>query len=289
MKLRSLLFVPGDSEKKQAKARDAGADALIFDLEDSVAPQGKEAARRLTGDVVAPGERPWRCFVRVNPLDSGLMLEDLAAVVKPGLDALLIPKVGHARDIEKIGDYLDALETRAGMPLGGVKLAALVTETPAAMFALGSYAPAHPRLIALTWGAEDLAAEIGARANKDADGRWSQVFQGARSGCLFAAAAADVPAIDTVFTDFRDEDGLRADCALARRDGFVGRMAIHPGQVPAINAAFTPTEEELAWARRVIGAFESEPGAGVVGLDGKMLDLPHLKAARRTLAAAEQA
>ena len=286
MKLRSLLFVPGDSEKKQDKAKGSGADALIFDLEDSVAPANKNAARKMTSDAVAPSDRPWLCLVRVNPLDTGLTLDDLAAVVKPGLDALMIPKANSAADIEQIGHYLDALETAAGMPLGGVKQVVLATETPAAMFTLGSYAPAHPRLTALTWGAEDLAAAIGARANRGPDGEWSPVFQNARNGCLFAAAAAEVPAIDTVYTDFRNEAGLRAECTIARRDGFVGRMAIHPAQVPIINEAFTPTEVEIAEAKRIVEAFEADPTAGVLAIDGKMIDIPHLKAARRTLAAA---
>ena len=223
-------------------------------------------------------------MVRVNALDTGLTLEDLAAVVKPGLDALLIPKVDGATDLDRIGYYLDALEAKAGMAPGSVKLASVATETPKAMFALGSYSPAHPRLIALTWGAEDLSAELGATDNKEPDGAWTAPYEFARTACLFAASAAEVPAIDTVYTDFRDSEGLERECRRSRRDGFVGRLAIHPDQVAPINRAYAPSEAEVAHARKIVAAFESDPGAGALSLDGKMIDLPHLKAARKTLA-----
>ena len=284
MKLRSLLFVPADSERKFARAQSSGADALILDLEDSVAPANKAAARRYVAALLdnrAP--RSWTFVVRVNALDTGLTLDDLAAVVKPGLDAILIPKVNHARDIERIGHYLDALETRGGLPLGAIRLIALVTETAQAMFQLGSYAPPHPRLIALTWGAEDLSAVLGATSNRELDGNWTYPYEFARAQCLFAASAAEVTAIDTVHADFRNLEGLELDCRRARRDGFLGRMAIHPDQVETINRCFTPSEAELAWARRIVEAFEANPSAGAVGLDGKMVDMPHLKAARKTL------
>ena len=224
MRLRSLLFVPGDSERKFARARDCGADALILDLEDSVAPSEKANARDRVAGLIGPEpERAWTFIVRVNALDTGLTLEDLAAVVKPGLDALLIPKVDGAADLERIAHYLDALEAKAGMASGSVKLASVATETPKAMFALGSYAPAHPRLIALTWGAEDLSAALGATANKEPDGSWTFPYQLARAQCLFAASDAGVMAIDTIYADFRDSDGLEQDCRRSRRDGFVGR------------------------------------------------------------------
>ena len=209
MKLRSLLFVPGDSERKFAKARGCGADALILDLEDSVAPAQKAGARGRVAKLIGEdGARNWSFFVRVNALDSGLALDDLAAVVKPGLDALLIPKTNGAADLERIGHYLDALEARAGMTVGAVKFAIVATETAKAMFALGSYAPAHPRLIALTWGAEDLSAALGATENREPDGAWTFPYQVARAQCLFAANAAEVAAVDTVFVDFRDAEGL---------------------------------------------------------------------------------
>ena len=285
MRLRSLLFVPGDSERKFARATDCGADALILDLEDSVAPPQKAAARALVASLIdhKPG-RGWRLFVRVNALDTGLTRDDLAAVIKPGLDAILIPKANGAADLESIGARLDGLEKAAGMQEGSVKLACVATETAKAMFALGSYAPAHPRLVALTWGAEDLSAALGATDNKEPDGSWTFPYQLARAQCLFAAAAAEVAAIDTVFTNFRDSDRLEEDCRRSRRDGFVGRLAIHPDQVAIINRAYAPSEAEIEHARKIVAAFEASPEAGTLGVDGKMVDIPHLKAARKTLA-----
>jgi len=285
MRLRSLLFVPGDSERKFARATNCGADALILDLEDSVAPPQKAAARALVAGLIHDEpNRSWSLIVRVNALDTGLALDDLAAVVKPGLDALLIPKVNNAADLERIARYLDGLEAKAGMALGSVRLAAVATETAKAMFALASYAPAHPRLIALTWGAEDLSAALGATDNKEADGSWTFPYELARAQCLFAAAAAEVAPIDTLYADFRDLQGLERDCRRSRRDGFVGRLAIHPDQVAAINRAYAPSEAEIAHARKIVAAFEANPGAGTLGVDGKMVDLPHLKAARKILA-----
>ena len=289
MRLRSLLFVPGDSEKKFARASAGPADALILDLEDAVAPSRKADARALVADFIARKRAGfWRCFVRVNALDTGVTLDDLAAVVRPGLDGLLIPKANGAHDIDRIGHYLDALEVRAGLVPGTVRIAVVSTETPAAMFALGSYAPAHPRLVALTWGAEDLAAAIGATANKEAGGEWTLPYQVARAQCLFAASAAAVAPIDTLFADYRDSDGLAADCLRARRDGFTGRIAIHPDQVETINRCFSPSADDLAHAHRVIAAFAAVPDAGTIGIDGRMYDIPHLKNARRTLAAADE-
>ncbi len=284
MRLRSLLFVPGDSERKFARARDCGADALLLDLEDSVAPPNKAAARALVASLIDDrAGRAWSCFARVNALDTGLTADDLAAVVKPGLDAVLIPKANGAADVELVGQRLDTLENMAGMRQGSVRLACIATETPQAMFALASYAPAHPRLIALTWGAEDLAAALGATDNKEPDGAWTFPFQLARAQCLFAAGAAEVAAIDTVYTDFRDSGGLEQDCRRSRRDGFVGRLAIHPDQVAVINRAYAPSPAEIEHARRIVAAFEADPGAGALGIDGKMVDIPHLKAARKTL------
>ncbi len=284
MKLRSLLFVPGDSERKFERARTCGADALILDLEDSVAPAQKASARAFAAALIArEDKRAWSLFVRVNALDTGLALDDMSAIVRPGLDALLVPKANSAADLERIGHYLDAFERGAGMPLGSVKLAVVATETPNAMFALGSYAPAHPRLLALTWGAEDLSAALGATNNKEADGAWTFPYQVARAQCLFAAAAADVAPIDTVFVDFRDPDALERDCRRSRRDGFVGRLAIHPDQVAPINRGYARSEAEIEHARKIVAAFEANPGAGTLGVDGKMVDIPHLKAARRTL------
>jgi citrate lyase subunit beta/citryl-CoA lyase len=287
MRLRSLLFVPGDSEKKFAKAKDVGADVLILDLEDSVAPSMKDDARAQVAaflDDRAP--HGWSFFVRVNPFDTGLTFTDLAAVVKPGLDGLLIPKANGAEDIRRIADELDRLEDEAGMAPGTVRITVVATETPLAMFNLSSYTPPHSRLAALTWGAEDLAAAIGATGNKEADGRWTDPYRFARSLCLYAAASAGVAPIDTLYADFRDMDGLEADCRRARRDGFTGRIAIHPAQVETINRCFSPSEAEIEEARRIVAAFEANPDAGTLGIDGKMVDIPHLKAARRTLASA---
>lgn len=287
MRLRSLLFVPGDGERKFAKATGCGADGLILDLEDAVAPSQKPEARRLVASLLEHrGTTAWSFWVRVNAFETGLTAEDLAAVVRPGLDGILLPKANGAQDVVRLGRELDALEAKAGLTVGATRVLVVSTETPAAMFNLGSYAPAHPRLAGLTWGAEDLSAAIGATTNKGPDGEWSHPYQLARSLCLFAAAAAEVAPIDTLYADFRDSDGLIASCRAARRDGFTGRIAIHPDQVAAINACFTPSGDDIAHARRVVEAFAAQPDAGTLGIDGKMYDIPHLKAARRVLAAA---
>jgi citrate lyase subunit beta/citryl-CoA lyase len=285
MRLRSLLFVPGDSERKFAKARHCGADGLILDLEDAVAPSRKAEARAIVaGFVMDKTPRSWSFWVRVNPFDTSLTLDDLAAVVAPGLAGIVLPKANGAQDVARLAHYLDAFEVKTGVDAGQVKILVVATETPQAMFNLGTYAPSHPRLAALTWGAEDLGAAVGATANKEADGEWTAPYQVARSMCLFASAAADVLAIDTVYADFRDTEGLAASCRRSRRDGFVGRVAIHPDQVETINRCFSPSDEDVAHARRVVQAFADRPDAGTIGIDGKMYDIPHLKQARRVLA-----
>jgi len=290
MRLRSLLFVPGDSERKFAKASACGADGLILDLEDSVARPKKAEARALVAGLVQDrAPRPWAFWVRVNAFDTGLTAEDLAAVVGHGLDGILLPKANGAEDVVRLSDELDALESRAGMEAGRTRILVVATETPAAMFNLGSYAPAHQRLAGLTWGAEDLSAAIGATTNKGPDGDWTSPYQLARSLCLFAAAAAEVAPIETLFTDFRDRDGLAESCRTARRDGFTGRIAIHPDQVATINGCFSPSPEDVAHARRVIEAFAAQPDAGTIGIEGKMYDIPHLKAAQRVLASDQEA
>ena len=287
MKTRSLLFVPGDSEKKFARAILSGADVLFLDLEDAVAPSQKEAARGIVaGWIDRAGEVAPALYVRVNPLDTGLTAGDLAAVVRPGLAGILVPKANSAADIANIAAQIDPLEAAAGMAAGSVKIMVVATETPQAMFNLGSYTPPHPRLTGLTWGAEDIAAAIGATGNKEPDGHWSAPFQLCRSLCLFAAGSAGVTAIDTLYGNFRDPEGLEADCRKARRDGFMGRIAIHPDQVEIINRCFTPSDEEVAEARKIAAAFAANPTAGTLGIDGKMYDIPHLKAAHKTLAAA---
>jgi citrate lyase subunit beta/citryl-CoA lyase len=290
MRLRSLLFVPGDGERKFAKAAGCGADALILDLEDAVAASQKPEARRLVAGMLDHrGATPWSFWVRINSLDTGLTGEDLAAIVRPGLDGVLLPKANGAQDVVRVAGELDELEAAAGMAVGSTRVLVVSTETPLAMFNLGSYSPAHPRLAGLTWGAEDLSAAIGATGNKGPDGEWSHPYQLARSLCLFAAAAAEVAPIDTLYADFRDTAGLAASCRAAQRDGFTGRVAIHPDQVATINACFTPTAEDAARARRLVEAFAAQPDAGTIGLDGQMYDIPHLKAARRILSAFQDA
>ena len=289
MRMRSLLFVPGDNERKFAKARDCGADVLFLDLEDSVSPGKKDAARIAVTDWlksvddIAPS-----LFVRINPLDTSMAADDLAAVVQPGLAGILLPKSNGGQDLARLGEMIDSLEAAAAMPRYSVQIMVVATETPRAMFDLGSYVPPHPRLAALTWGAEDLAAALGATDNKEPDGSWTFPYQLARTQSLFAAAAAEVAPIDTLYANFRDIEGLSADCRTARRDGFVGRIAIHPDQVPTINAAFLPSLQDVEHAQRVVAAFADAPDAGTVGIDGRMFDIPHLKAARNTLAAAGQ-
>jgi citrate lyase subunit beta/citryl-CoA lyase len=287
VRLRSLLFVPGDSDRKFAKGREAGADVLILDLEDAVAPAMKDAARDLVASWLgAADEIAAKLFVRVNPLDTGLTQADLAAVVRSGLAGVLVPKANGAQDIATIAALIDPLEAAAGMVPGSVRIMVVATETPLAMFNLGSYTPPHPRLIGLTWGAEDLAAAIGATVNKEADGSWTEPYRIARALCLFASASAGVTPVDTLYADFRDTAGLEADCRRARRDGFLGRIAIHPDQVETINRCFSPSSEDVAEARKIVAAFSAQPELGTIGIDGKMYDIPHLKAAQKTLAAA---
>jgi citrate lyase subunit beta/citryl-CoA lyase len=247
-----------------------------------------KAAARMTvaGWLERAGEIGPHLFVRVNSLDTGMTERDLAAVVRPGLAGILLPKANGAHDVATLATMLDRLESEAGMAPGGVRIMVVATETPAAMFALGSYAPPHPRLAGLTWGAEDLSSAIGATANKEPDGSWTEPYRLARALCLFAAAAAEVVPVDTLYVDFRDAAGLEADCRRARRDGFLGRIAIHPDQVETINRCFSPSEAEIAEARRIVEAFAANPELGTIGIDGKMYDIPHLKAAKKTLAAA---
>jgi citrate lyase subunit beta/citryl-CoA lyase len=282
--LRSLLFVPGDSEKKMLRAQACGADALILDLEDSVAPDRKAAARDIVRARLAAraagGPQLW---VRINPLDGAEALHDLSAIVAGRPDVLMVPKVSHASELGVLNAYLDALETHENLPCGGIGVVAVATETPAALFNLGSYAPAPPRLAGLTWGAEDLAAAIGAVANSDAHGL-TPLYQLARSLCLAAAAQAGVVAIDTACMSLNDVAALEAECTAARRDGFRGKLAIHPAQVAVINAQLSPGEAEIAQARSIVAAFEANPDLGTFQLNGQMIDIPHLKQARNLLA-----
>jgi citrate lyase subunit beta/citryl-CoA lyase len=278
MKLRSLLFVPGDRPDRMEKALGAGADALILDLEDAVAPGAKAEARRSVAEFLnANGQA--RIWVRVNPLDSGENEKDLVAILASHPDGIVLPKAEGGASVDELSRRLSE---RGNV---SAKILAIATETAAAMFQLGSYGGAK-RLAGLTWGAEDLPAAIGAVTSREEDGRYTPPFELARSLCLFGAAAAGVAPIETVFPAFRDLEGLAAYAARARRDGFTGMMAIHPSQVPVINAAFTPSEAEVAHARAVLAAFEANPEAGALSLDGRMIDRPHLVQAQRILAAA---
>src|SRR5271165_1710088 len=280
--MRSLLFVPGDSERKLSRAPQSGADALILDLEDSVVPANRPLARRQARDFLASSvSADFRRYVRINPLSSGAALDDLAAVVEGKPDGILLPKC-EPQDLQTLDHYLSALETVSDLVPGTIRIVAIATETPTAMFALGGYRGLSPRLEAITWGAEDLAACLGGN-NRRADGVYDDVYRLARSLCLLGAAAAGVIPIDTIYTDFKDETGLAAECAAARRSGFAAKMAIHPAQVPVINQAFAISQEELAWARQVVQAFAANPDAGTIALDGKMVDKPHLTLARRLL------
>jgi citrate lyase subunit beta/citryl-CoA lyase len=285
--MRSLLFVPADSERKLDRAPHSGADALIVDLEDSVVPANRSVARSLARAFLASsGSAGFRRYVRVNPLANGAALADLVAVMPEKPDGIVLPKC-LPEDVRILDHYLSALEAAFGLAPGATRVIAIATETPAAMLALadnaqGGFAGVSARLEGITWGAEDLAAAIGGH-NRRSDGVYDDVYRLARSLCLLAAAAAAAAAIDTIYTDFRDEDGLAAECAAARRSGFAAKMAIHPAQVPVINKAFSASEEEMVWARKVVAAFAENPTAGTLALDGKMIDRPHLTAARRLL------
>ena len=285
--LRSLLFIPGDSDKKLAKVAGCGADAVILDLEDAVAPANKGDARDKVADFLRAFHRAEgapELWVRINPLDSGLAESDLAAIVPARPDGIVQPKPDGPEDVAKVSSLLDHMELAHGVPPGSIGIIPVATETAIAPFRLGDYAGAGlTRLRGITWGAEDLAAAVGATGNRGADGEWLFTYRLVRSLTLMAAHAAGVPAIETLHADFKDEAGLLASSRQARAEGFSGRLAIHPAQVGPINDGFTPSTEEVAFARRVVAAFEAEPGAGTVGIDGKMFDQPHLKAARRTL------
>jgi citrate lyase subunit beta/citryl-CoA lyase len=290
--MRSLLFVPADSSAKLAKALSCGADALILDLEDSVAPDRKEAARAEAAAFLAQtaplAARP-RLIVRINGLDSGLADGDLDAVVPARPDAIMLPKAEGGTSVVHMDAKLAAREALAGLSDGAIGLLPIATERARALFVTGSYRDSSPRLLALTWGAEDLAADLGAEANRDGEGQFLDAYRLARILCIAGAANAGVPAIDTVYVDFRNEAGLRRECEEARRDGFIGKMAIHPGQVAAINDVFTPSPEAVAKAQAVVAAFAAAAGAGVVGIDGVMFDRPHLTKAERLLERAKTA
>lgn len=288
--MRSLLFIPGDDPKKIAKGLASGADALILDLEDSVASSRKPEARRIVCETLrarTPGAP--QLIVRVNALKSGEIAADLDGVMPGGPASIMLPKCEGGADVQHLGALIAVREAENDLADGQTHIIAIATETPVAIFKLGSIAGSSQRLDALTWGAEDLAGAIGAEANRDENGAYTDPFRLARSLALFAASAADVAPIDTVYTDFRNEAGLAAECRAARRDGFTGKMAIHPAQVAIINAVFTPDAAAIAHAARIVQFFRDNPDAGVVGIDGQMVDKPHLVQAERLLARARAA
>jgi citrate lyase subunit beta/citryl-CoA lyase len=287
---RSWLFIPADDPRKLAKIAASGADAVILDLEDSVAPARKAEARALALEALNGARDGAELWVRINPLGD-LADHDLAAIMPGAPDGIVLPKCASATDVAALGLRLEArelLEARLAYPQRGpTRILPIATETPAALFTLGSYAEARSgRLAGLTWGAEDLSAAVGAETERAADGSYSDLCRLARALCLAGAAAAGVAAIETVYLDLNDPDGLAAYAARGRREGFSGMLAIHPAQVETINRAFTPSAEAVARARRIVALFEAHPDAGVLAMDGRMLDAPHLAQARRVLQAA---
>jgi citrate lyase subunit beta/citryl-CoA lyase len=290
--MRSLLFVPADSERKLAKALATGADALILDLEDSVAPARRPQARAMAAEFMkanaAVEDRP-RFYVRINPIDSGDAEADLAGVMAAAPDGIMQPKPNSGEDVHRLSIALGHHEDRAGLASGSTRILPIVTETPLSMLQLATYIGASARIVGMTWGAEDLSAVVGSLSSRRDDGRLTSPYRLARDLCLMTCVAAGVEPLDSVFTDFRDDRGLRQEAREAARDGFTGKIAIHPDQVAAINETFTPSAEEISRAEAVIGAFAGDPQAGVASLNGRMLDRPHLKLAEKVLARAKAA
>ncbi len=280
--MRSLMFVPGDSARKFAKARSGAADALILDLEDSVSLDAKETARVETRAMLTGPRNRQKLYVRVNAFDTGLALEDLAAVLPLQPDGIVLPKCRDVDDVEKLSHYLDAFEAAHGIAAGSTRIIVVATETAASIFGLSSYVRQNSRLWGLMWGAEDLAASVGAMTN-NVGGIITEPFRLARNLCLMAAASAGVVAIDAVCTAISDLDRVAVEANEARRDGFSAKAIIHPSHIDIVNDAFSPKPEEIAWAEQVIAAFTADPQAGVVKIDGKMIDKPHERTARRII------
>ena len=288
--MRSLLFVPADGGSKLDKAMASGADAVIVDLEDSITPERKPQARAACLEFrkahASNKDRP-RLLVRINGLDTGMTDADLDAIVAGKPDAVVIPKAEGGATVVHLDAKLTAREAIAGLPEGSIQILAQAVESATGLFSAGTYRDASKRLIGMTWGPEDLSAELGAETNRDVQGLLTEPYRLARNICLYGAAAAKLPAIETIYADFRNLDGLRRDTDEARRDGFSGRLAIHPAQVAVINEAFTPTAEQIEKAKAVVAAFAAKPDAGAVGIDGKMFDRPHLVRAQNLLARTE--
>ena len=279
--------MPADSERKLEKAGTCGADALILDLEDSVAASARSKARKLAAEFLKQ-KSDAKIWVRINPLDSADALEDLQAVMPAAPEGIVLPKPRGASDAKQLAKLLDALEQESELEGGQTLILPVATERPAALFGMDEYADSTARLAGLTWGAEDLSTAVGASSNRDESGNWLPPYQLARSLCLFAAAAAGVPAVDTVYTDFKDVDGLAGFAAAARRDGFEGMLAIHPEQVAIINKAFVPTPAETERAQRIVALFAANPDVGTLGMDGEMIDRPHWLQAKRILETASR-
>lgn len=291
--MRSMLFVPADDEKKLGKGAGTGADALILDLEDAVSLARKPAARTFAAQYLAdmlPREGRPRLYVRVNALDTDLWEEDIAAIGGARPDGVMLPKARSGDDVHKLSIALNMAEERAGVPTGSTRIIAIVTEAPVSLLQLHTYVGSSTRLEGMTWGAEDLSAVLGARTNREDDHRtWTSPYRLARDLTLFTAAAADVQALDTVFVNFRDEEGLRLECQAAVRDGFTGKMAIHPSQVPVMNEVFTPSAAEVEVSTEIVRFFAANPDAGVVAIRGHMVDKAHVARAERILARANSA
>lgn len=287
--MRSLLFIPADDEKKLGKGVGSGADALILDLEDAVAAPRKAHARSIAAEYIATTralpKRPL-LYVRVNALDTPHWEADLAGVMGSKPDGILLPKARSGADVHTLSIALHHAEERSGVARGATRVIAIITEVPVSLLKLDTYIGTSARLEALTWGAEDLSGVIGAETNREPDGRWTSPYQVARNLCLFTAAAAGAQPIDTVYVNFRDADGLRREAREAARDGFTGKMAIHPGQVAVINEVFTPRPEDVAVSEEIVKAFADNPQAGVIGIRGHMIDRAHLVRAERILARA---
>ena len=288
MQLRSFLFVPGDSERKLKKAYATNADAIILDLEDSIATERKSNARQFVRAAInahnnRESKNSKKLFVRINGLVSSEYTNDLKAVVSPGLDGIVLPKVESFEDIEFVAKHLLGLEGPAGVKVRGVSIFALTCETARAVIKLNSFLDVHHRLKYLSWGAEDLRVDLRAANNRSDDGRWTEPFINARNQCLFAARATKSQPIETVFADYANLKGLEVDCLRSKRDGFSGRIAIHPSQIDVINRCYSPSETEIALAKRIISAFQKKPDHGAVGIDGRMYELPNLQAARDLL------
>ena len=285
--MRTMLFVPGDSSRKFEKASQGNASALILDLEDSVVPDKKDEARGLTRTMLGGQRGGQQLYVRVNALDTGMTLEDLAAVMPAAPDGIVLPKCRSGDDVRHLAMWLDAFEAAAGTKAGSTQIVVVATETAASVFGLGSYKDCSPRLAGMMWGAEDLAASLGATENASG-GKFHSPYLLARDMCLMGAAAAEVAAIDTVYTDIENLAGLELETRAARRDGFSAKALIHPKHVDIVNAAFEPTAAERAWAEKIVEAFASSPTLGTLRVDGRMIDKPHLRAARKILGMTER-